>query len=584
MPDPDRFNDAFDDTLSVDSDRYDVTWTSEKSFHGRFERGVIGMQRLFRWPLLLGIFAIIAVELVLYFTLRGLISVWESLAALLWDPYARELKELGESQSYQEWLQKAKELDSSMDYDFYRALDRSPFYAWKTVKNMTYHLVKCCNAINNEPTTAALTELETFLSRAYNANAAGLGVDNERLYAETFTGTKLVLQEYVDTTLSATKLYLSCASELVSPATKLNFVRKSRAAYGRTALCLSSGGTMAYYHFGVVRALHGVKQLPNIICGSSGGALIAALVGTRTDEELDEMLHSGFYSKMRCCNEGWSTLFRRYVSTGRVFDENKWRDSLRMIMFNEMTFLEAFQKTGRVLNITCTSDNKWGAPIVLNYLTAPNVVIWCSVLASSAVPPLLPPIQLLSKNSKGRLKAFVDFGKCWSDGCIKNDIPSKQLAEQFNVNYFIVSQVNPHIVPFVYECRGSGGCPTRRRFSGLRGGFLSSALEALLKLEMRKWLRMVNELDLMPLLFSQDWSSLFLQKHWGNVTIYPSRGWSAVRDFTKVITDPDEPRMVQYLARGEKATYPKIAMISNHLGFEQILLQAEADLLKQLNL
>lgn len=63
--------------------------------------------------------------------------------------------------------------------------------------------------------------------------------------------------------------------------------------------------------------------------------------------------------------------------------------------------------------------------------------------------------------------------------------------------------MNPHIVPFAFERRGSPGCPTRRDGSGLRGGFLFSAAETLLKLDMRKWLRMISELDLMPILFSQ---------------------------------------------------------------------------------
>lgn len=103
----------------------------------------------------------------------------------------------------------------------------------------------------------------------------------------------------------------------------------------------------------------------------------------------------------------------------------------------------------------------------------------------------------------------MDFGKCWSDGALKNDIPARQLAEQFNVNFLVVSQVNPHIVPFVYECRGSSGRPIMRTGgSSLRGGFFSSAAEAFLKLEMRKWLRMISELDLMPMLFSQVWCRL----------------------------------------------------------------------------
>ena len=35
------------------------------------------------------------------------------------------------------------------------------------------------------------------------------------------------------------------------------------------------------------------------------------------------------------------------------------------------------------------------------------------------------------------------------DGSVANDLPMQRLTELFNVNTFIVSQVNPHVVPFV---------------------------------------------------------------------------------------------------------------------------------------
>jgi TAG lipase / steryl ester hydrolase / phospholipase A2 / LPA acyltransferase len=42
----------------------------------------------------------------------------------------------------------------------------------------------------------------------------------------------------------------------------------------------------------------------------------------------------------------------------------------------------------------------------------------------------------------------------WIDGSVDNDLPMAKLSELFNVNHFIVSQVNPHIVPFL-EKRGT---------------------------------------------------------------------------------------------------------------------------------
>jgi TAG lipase / steryl ester hydrolase / phospholipase A2 / LPA acyltransferase len=36
----------------------------------------------------------------------------------------------------------------------------------------------------------------------------------------------------------------------------------------------------------------------------------------------------------------------------------------------------------------------------------------------------------------------------YSDGSVENDLPMQQLSELFNVNHFIVSQVNPHSALF----------------------------------------------------------------------------------------------------------------------------------------
>jgi TAG lipase/lysophosphatidylethanolamine acyltransferase len=50
----------------------------------------------------------------------------------------------------------------------------------------------------------------------------------------------------------------------------------------------------------------------------------------------------------------------------------------------DLTFEEAYNRTKRVLNITVATTDSSGVPNLLNYLTAPNVVI-----------TLPPPRQLL---------------------------------------------------------------------------------------------------------------------------------------------------------------------------------------------
>lgn len=49
----------------------------------------------------------------------------------------------------------------------------------------------------------------------------------------------------------------------------------------------------------------------------------------------------------------------------------------------DMTFEEAYQKTGRILCITLSSTTKKAPPILVNYITAPNVTVASAVIASA---------------------------------------------------------------------------------------------------------------------------------------------------------------------------------------------------------
>ena len=43
----------------------------------------------------------------------------------------------------------------------------------------------------------------------------------------------------------------------------------------------------------------------------------------------------------------------------------------------------------------------------------------------------------------------TDAQRRWRDGSLEEDLPMRSLSETFNVNYFLVSQTNPHIVPLL---------------------------------------------------------------------------------------------------------------------------------------
>lgn len=58
------------------------------------------------------------------------------------------------------------------------------------------------------------------------------------------------------------------------------------------------------------------------------------------------------------------------------------------------------------------------------------------------IPEPLTIICIATLDKEEQLKAIKLAS--YSDGSIENDLPMQQLSELFNVNHFIVSQVNPH--------------------------------------------------------------------------------------------------------------------------------------------
>jgi predicted acylesterase/phospholipase RssA len=340
------------------------------------------------------------------------------------------------------------------------------------------------------------------------------------------------------------------------------------ANYGRTALCLSGGATFAYYHFGVVKALLEENLLPDIITGTSGGALVAGLVATRTNDELKELLIPSLACRITACREPITVWFRRWWKTGARFDSVDWARQCAWWTRGSMTFREAYERTGRILNVSCVPADPHSPTILCNYLTSPDCVIWSAVLASAAVPGILNPVVLMMKTRSGQLVPY-SFGHKWKDGSLRTDIPIKALNLHFNVNFTIVSQVNPHINLFFFSSRGSDGQPvTHRRGRGWRGGYLGSATEQYLKLDLTKWLRVLRQLELLPRPLGQDWSMLWLQTFGGTVTIWPK---SRVADFLRILDDPDAGRLARMLHEGQQSAFPKMKFVGNRLRVERLV-------------
>ena len=60
---------------------------------------------------------------------------------------------------------------------------------------------------------------------------------------------------------------------------KLAFFNETRHAYGRTALLLSGGAALGYYHSGLAEELLSNGLLPRVASGASAGSLLVTMLG-----------------------------------------------------------------------------------------------------------------------------------------------------------------------------------------------------------------------------------------------------------------------------------------------------------------
>ena len=262
------------------------------------------------------------------------------------------------------------------------------------------------------------------------------------------------IQEYI-TQVKASLVEISTSPD-IPVEEQLAFLRETRHAFGRTALVLSGGGSFGSFHLGVVKALLDASLLPRVLSGSSAGAIVVALVGTRSRSELKELFSSldetlegmDFYSYNTAVQ-----IMRHLILKGTLQDYRVLQDRLQKLL-GEYTFEEAYARSGIALNVAVSPADTTEPVRLLNYLTAPNVLVWSAVACSSAFPFLFAPQTLLARDSRGHIAPFANKAagesqRRWRDGSLESDLPMRGLSEMFNVNYFLVSQCNPYLLPII---------------------------------------------------------------------------------------------------------------------------------------
>ena len=234
-------------------------------------------------------------------------------------------------------------------------------------------------------------------------------------------------------------------------------------------------------HCGVIRVLAQNDCLPKVISGTSGGAILAGYLAVVSDEEIKSNIDEHFGYKLanqygaRFLPTFFEQLFGAYRDRVLMPDSAYFINSIKKYVGN-YTFQEAWIKTGRHVSISVSYSTKnkgnknHAHHILLNHITSPDVYIWSAITASCALPGLMKPQQLWAKppnkdnnhsqyNPNSNKSSYMDEyehmvpyypdGIQWVDGSLQADIPIQLLQELFRVNYTIVSQVNPHVTPFL---------------------------------------------------------------------------------------------------------------------------------------
>ncbi|KAL4443986.1 hypothetical protein ABPG75_011723 [Micractinium tetrahymenae] len=464
----------------------------------------------------------------------------------------RLLAKMANSRSYFEWSINAAKLDALEGVDQAQRWSRETrLYDRKLLREKVAHLRKV--------RAGGVVADQMFALRADLLRNLG-NITNSALH-EHFPVIPEPIREYIEEVKA--QLEEVTSSPDLPLEEKAAFLKETRHAFGRTALVLSGGGSLGAFHLGVVKALLEHQMLPRVLAGSSVGSIVCALAATRTDSELAGMLCGASLADFDLSFFSSSTapqFVAQLLAQGTLHDHDVLVKRLRHLL-GDLTFMEAFQHTGRVLNVSVTAADTNEPPRLLNYLTAPHVVIWSAVACSSAFPGLFAPQELLARNAAGQLVKFSSeaagggessgsgaSARRWRDGSLEQDLPMRGLSEMFSVNHFIVSQTNPHIVPFL----------NLKRRMGTAGAVAESEFKH----------RCRQLMEVLPGWVPSKWLKVFSQQWEGDVTIVLPHTFLQLY---KALVNPSNADLLAAVRQGELSTWAKLSAIHCNCGIEATL-------------
>lgn len=452
-------------------------------------------------------------------------------------------KKMQRAESYEQWAALAQQHDALTGGKAWREVERSRLYDYQAIRFRLDRLRGLREQKHYSDMLYALDE-------GVHGNMARMG--SPELYQRARFGTKHLIEDFINEVCLALRDLAEVIDPSISEQEKRDFFQRASLCYGHPALLLSGGGVFGNFHAGVMRALLKEDLLPTVISGASAGSLMAAIVGTHSRDQLEQVLspqnlliQSGDKKSPGNKRSGLSTewLFPRFEleAIERHIDR----------LVPDMTFAEAFEKTGIHINISVSPSKSRQSSRLLNVITAPRVCIRSAVLASSSVPGIYPPVQLYARDRQGRTQEYLPTRR-WVDGSVSDDVPTQRLSRLYDVNHYIVSMVNP-IAMMTQPVRQSASW--RGDLSHFWQHTLRNAARSSQRLGdkvTKRWPTLQFNVNALM--------SVLLQEYSGDINILPPQGMIRI---LSAMRQPTEEYMVNLVDAGERAAWPHIEGIRN---------------------
>jgi NTE family protein len=447
-------------------------------------------------------------------------------------------KAMDSAGNYAQWTEAAREHDEVSGAKRWREVDQTRQYDYAQIR-LRLDRLRSLRARNDH------AGLLYTLNEGIHGNMGGMG--RSSLYRRARSGTKHLIEQYIDEVDDSLRFLAELKSDQIGIQEKLDFFYRANICFGRSALMLSGGGVLGFYHLGVVKALLEEGLLPRVISGSSAGSLVAGVVGTHTNEEL---MH--FYDP---ANVHFEAEREAGVFTRMFFGANPQIDvgDLERIIARlvpDMTFQEAYEKTGRQISITVAPAEPHQRSRLLNAIASPNVFIRSAVMASCAVPGVFPPVMLMARNAHGEPQPYLPTRR-WVDGSIADDLPAKRLTRLYSTNHYIVSMVNPVVTPFLRgrEKRGTLGAALGSLGVGVSREVLNF-YRGMVQKQGDNWPRFNMLMNGVHALIDQEYT--------GDINIVPSFRWY---NPAKILSHLSENELLALMHGGEHSSYSTIEAI-----------------------